>query len=84
MTCPTCGCHRRSYYTPVDAQVIPTGEVKPVAGTPWDFRKEHSIGERIAQIKGPGPGGYDSNMVLWGLDGPGAASHTHNCVVADE
>ncbi|KAK9805808.1 hypothetical protein WJX73_002308 [Symbiochloris irregularis] len=73
-----------SYYTPVDSETIPTGEVEPVKGTPFDFREEHAIGERIAQITRPGPGGYDTNMVLWGFDGPDAALHTHNCVSAIE
>lgn len=53
-------------YTPVDSTLIPTGEVRPVAGTPFDFRQPHAIGERIQsddqQIKfGKG---YDHNWVL--------------------
>ncbi len=47
-------------YTVVDAKLIPTGELKPVAGTPFDFRTPHAIGARIAQV----PGGYDHNWVL--------------------
>jgi len=47
-------------YTVVDANLIPTGELKPVAGTPFDFRTPHAIGARIAQV----PGGYDHNWVL--------------------
>jgi aldose 1-epimerase len=55
-----------SRFTPVDAGLIPTGELKPVEGTPFDFRKPHSIGERIDakddQLKlGLG---YDHNFVL--------------------
>ncbi|MDZ4800690.1 MAG: aldose epimerase family protein [Bryobacteraceae bacterium] len=55
-------------FTPVDAGLIPTGELKPVAGTAFDFRQPHSIGERInandEQIKlGKG---YDHNYVLNG------------------
>ena len=34
-------------FTPVDATLIPTGELKPVAGTPFDFRQPHVIGERV-------------------------------------
>ena len=34
-------------YTPVDATLIPTGALDPVAGTPFDFRPPHAIGERI-------------------------------------
>jgi len=47
-------------YTVVDAKLIPTGELRPVAGTPFDFRTPHAIGARIAQV----PGGYDHNWVL--------------------
>ncbi len=49
-----------SKYTPVDAGLIPTGELAPVAGTPMDFKTPHAIGERIAQVTG----GYDHNFVL--------------------
>lgn len=73
-----------SFYTPVDVQVIPTGEVKAVAGTPLDFREEHSFGERIAQMTDPPPGGYDTNFVLWSFDGPTAARQTQDCVVFDK
>ena len=47
-------------YTVVDANLIPTGELKPVKGTPFDFTTPHAIGERIAQV----PGGYDHNWAL--------------------
>ena len=53
-------------YTPVDSTLIPTGELAPVAGTPFDFRKPQAIGARIEaaheQIKHGG--GYDHNWVL--------------------
>ncbi len=53
-------------FTPVDSTLIPTGEIKSVEGTPFDFRKPTPIGARIdaddQQIKyGPG---YDHNFVL--------------------
>ncbi len=47
-------------YTPVDTTLIPTGELKSVKGTPFDFTEPHKIGERIAYV----PGGYDHNFVL--------------------
>jgi aldose 1-epimerase len=50
-------------YTPVDATLIPTGEIAPVRGTPLDFTTPTAIGARIDQLKGE-PGGYDHNMVL--------------------
>jgi len=55
-----------SNYTPVDATLIPTGEIAPVADTPFDFTTPHAIGERIRddneQLKlGRG---YDHNFVL--------------------
>jgi len=55
----------------VDATLIPTGELAPVAGTPLDFRKPEVIGARIdanfAQLKIAG--GYDHNWVLNGKPG---------------
>jgi len=50
-------------YTPVDATLIPTGEITPVKGTPLDFTHPVAIGTRIADMKGD-PGGYDHNFVL--------------------
>ena len=54
------------WFTPVDATLIPTGELKSVAGTPLDFRKPTAIGARIdandEQIKFGR--GYDHNFVL--------------------
>ena len=47
-------------YTPVDTTLIPTGELKAVKGTPFDFTTPTKIGARIAQV----PGGYDHNFVL--------------------
>jgi aldose 1-epimerase len=52
-------------YTPVDDTLIPTGEIKPVKGTPLDFTTPTAIGARIDQLKG-NPGGYDHNYVLRG------------------
>jgi len=53
-------------YTPIDAGLIPTGELAPVAGTPFDFRTPTAIGKRIdtpnEQLKLAG--GYDHNWVL--------------------
>jgi aldose 1-epimerase len=53
-------------YTPVDAGQIPTGEIAPVAGTPFDFRVETPIGARIdadhEQLRIGS--GYDHNFVL--------------------
>jgi aldose 1-epimerase len=52
--------------TPVDVELIPTGALDPVAGTPFDFRQFHAIGERIRLnnqqlVFGKG---YDHNWVL--------------------
>ena len=53
-------------FTPVDATLIPTGDLAPVAGTPFDFTKPTAIGTRIGvtneQLKLGG--GYDHNWVL--------------------
>ena len=53
-------------FTPVDEGLIPTGELRPVRGTPMDFTKATAIGARINQEDeqlGFG-GGYDHNWVL--------------------
>jgi aldose 1-epimerase len=55
-----------SKFTPVDSELIPTGELRDVRGTPFDFRRPTAIGERIngddEQLKlGRG---YDHNWVL--------------------
>jgi aldose 1-epimerase len=53
-------------FTPVDKTLIPTGELKPVEGTPFDFRKPTAVGARInaddEQIKFGS--GYDHNWVI--------------------
>jgi aldose 1-epimerase len=57
-----------SRYTPVDSTLIPTGELRAVAGTPMDFTQPATIGARILEVGGV-PGGYDHNFVLDGLPG---------------
>ncbi len=57
---------KASAFTPVDSVMIPTGELRPVAGTPFDFTTPHAIGERIGEnyeqlILGRG---YDHNFIL--------------------
>jgi aldose 1-epimerase len=58
-------------FTPVNSTLIPTGQLEPVTGTPFDFTSPHAIGERInadnEQLKlGHG---YDHNWVLLGKMG---------------
>ena len=48
------------YFTPTDKDLIPTGEILEVSGTPWDFRKERPI----LFETGNGPFHYDGNVVL--------------------
>jgi aldose 1-epimerase len=59
------------HYTPVDAGLIPTGEIAPVAGTPLDFRHPTPIGARLRsgfeQMRRAR--GYDHNFVLNGPRG---------------
>jgi aldose 1-epimerase len=50
-------------FTPADSTLIPTGEIKSVEGTAYDFRKPTAIGSRIKQAGGD-PVGYDLNFVL--------------------
>jgi len=54
------------HFTPVNSSLIPTGEIAPVAGTPFDFRAPVTVGARINEgheqlLFG---GGYDHNFVL--------------------
>nr|WP_264585684.1 aldose epimerase family protein [Sphingobium sp. B7D2B] len=54
-------------FTPVDTKLIPTGELRPVAGTPFDFRKPRRIAQDIRdgrddQIRAGR--GYDHNFAL--------------------
>jgi aldose 1-epimerase len=55
-----------AHYTKSDSALIPTGEIAPVAGTPFDFTPPHAIGERIGndheQLRAGR--GYDHNFVL--------------------
>ena len=54
------------HFTPTDAGLIPTGQIKPVKGTPMDFTKPTPIGARIDQKDQQleFSGGYDHNWVL--------------------
>jgi len=57
-------------FTPTDANLIPTGKLVGVAGTPFDFSSFHTIGERIGDASAPQGDqlvlahGYDHNWVL--------------------
>jgi aldose 1-epimerase len=60
-------------FTPVDSTLIPTGEIRSVFGTPFDFTRFHAIGERIRGndqqlVFGRG---YDHNFVLNPSSHPG-------------
>lgn len=56
------------YYTPIDKNLIPTGEILPVKGTPMDFNWSKFVGKDInedyKQLEFAG--GYDHNFVLKG------------------
>jgi aldose 1-epimerase len=54
-------------YTPVDATLIPTGELRPVAGTPFDFRTPRRIADRLRDGRDEQMRigrGYDHNFVI--------------------
>lgn len=53
------------FYTAADDQLIPTGEIRSVKGTPLDFSAATAIGARYQQT-GLKPSGYDHNFVLRG------------------
>jgi aldose 1-epimerase len=63
------------FYTPMDAQLIPSGEILAVADTPFDFRTEKSIAQDIHAVIASL--GYDHNFVL-----RGDASHVRPVAVA--
>jgi len=56
---------KADHFTPVSKDLIPTGEIKAVEGTPMDFRKAKAIGCELANVAG----GYDHNFVLNDWDG---------------
>jgi len=71
--------------TPVDSTLIPTGEIAPVEGTPFDFRTPTPIGARInqrdnAQIRYGN--GYDHNFVL-DRGSPAASALVHAARVVE-
>ena len=54
-----------AHYTPVDDQLIPTGEIRAVAGTAFDFRQTRPIGAQL-----PDPKAFDHNLCLSAPTGP--------------
>lgn len=70
-----------SHFIPIDAESIPLGEIRPVEGTPFDFRTPHRIGERIGaeDVQLRNGHGYDHN---WCLDHP-AGEFSFACSLVD-
>ena len=66
-----------SRYTPLDATMIPTGQIEPVAGTVYDFLTPTPVGEHMDIVPGGG-GGYDINFAV---DGRQDALRQVACVV---
>ena len=52
-------------YTPTDDELIPTGEIVAVEGTPYDLRRWTVIGDRLGEL----PQGYDNNFCIKGTPG---------------
>jgi aldose 1-epimerase len=65
------------HYTPVDDRLIPTGEVRAVEGTPFDFRRLRAIGAAM-----PDPAGFDHNFCLSGPLLPVAGALLRDCAEA--
>lgn len=68
-------------FTPVNANLIPTGELRSVKGTPFDFRQPTRVGKRIDQDEEQLKfgSGYDHNFVLnGGANGPALAARAHD------
>ncbi len=61
------------FYVPVDGELLATGEILAVAGTPYDFRERHPIGRDLAALPPVGAdvfqggGGWDHNWCLRGI-----------------
>ena len=69
-------------FTPVDAFLIPTGELRPVAGTPMDFRQPTRVGARIKEVGGK-PVGYDHNYVINQGQSPAPGHLLHVATVSE-
>lgn len=63
-------------YLPVDAELIPTGEVLSVQNTAFDFRQPRAIGSQL-----PGQGGFDHNLCL---SEPTGANGLRSCLTATD
>jgi aldose 1-epimerase len=63
----TLNCDR---FLPVDETLIPTGELKPVTGTPMDFSKPTAVGSRFDQLPKADPIGYDHCFLRKSYQGP--------------
>ncbi|PSR95817.1 Aldose 1-epimerase [Actinidia chinensis var. chinensis] len=66
-----------SKITPVDSQLIPTGQIVSVEGTPYDFRQPRPIGSRFNELAD----GYDINYVV---DSVGGNKHLKKVAVVQE
>lgn len=65
-----------AHYTPVDDQLIPTGEIRAVAGTAFDFRQTRPIGVQL-----PDPKAFDHNLCL---SAPLGADGLRPCLTATD
>ena len=65
-----------AHYTPVDHDLIPTGEIRAVSGTAFDFRKERTIGAQL-----PDPKAFDHNLCL---SAPLGADGLRPCLTATD
>ncbi|HEY8176654.1 MAG TPA: aldose epimerase family protein [Gemmatimonadaceae bacterium] len=74
-----------SAFTPVDSTLIPTGDITPVEGTPFDFRAATPVGARIEQHHEQlrYGRGYDHNWVLDRRGGAGSADLIHAARLVD-
>jgi len=61
---------RAERYVAVDDELVPTGALRPVEGTPFDFRRPHAIGARLEALRATPARGYD---LCYALD-PGDAA----------
>jgi aldose 1-epimerase len=59
---------RADFYLPIDADLVPTGEVRSVTGTPFDFRETKAIGRDLSAVA-TASGGYDHHWCVRGAGG---------------
>nr|GMD70336.1 aldose 1-epimerase-like [Ipomoea batatas] len=72
-----------SHITPVDSNLIPTGQILPINNTAFDFLQPRQVGTQLAKLP-KGSGGFDINYAVDGYDDVGARKKKTVAEVYDE